>query len=99
MGAARHTVYRIVVDEEARAELTDIQAFYRRPVVQAIRLLAHLAETETRNRKPLAEPLDLLPDATWECRVGVFRVLYRVEERTARVLRVIIKSGTTGESL
>jgi len=89
----------VVIDEEARAELLAIRVFYRRPIVQAVRALGFLAETETRNRKRLAAPLDLLPDATWECRVGSFRVLYRVDGRIARVLRVIIKAGTTRKSI
>jgi mRNA-degrading endonuclease RelE of RelBE toxin-antitoxin system len=96
---SRDTAYAIVIDEAARAELREIQVFYRRPIVEAVRQLAHDAEIETRNRKRLGEPLDLLPDATWECRVGPFRVLYAIEGRTVRVLRVILKTGTTQESL
>lgn len=61
--------------------------------------LVEKAEVETTNRKPLREPLQLLPEATWEVRVGPFRVLYRFDDGTVIVLRVILKRGTTEESL
>lgn len=95
----RRPAYEVVTDQEARAELAAIPVFHRRQIVQAIRELEHRAETVTRNRKPLDEPLDLSPDATWEVRAASFRVFYRVDERTVRVLRVIMKTGTTEESL
>jgi hypothetical protein len=65
----------------------------------AVDALAHQALVETINRKPLREPLSTLPDATWEVRVDRHRVLYRIDAGTVRVLRVILKTATTGESL
>jgi plasmid stabilization system protein ParE len=77
-----------------------VSAFDQRPIVQAIRRLADQAEVATKNRKPLREPLHQLRDATWEIRVGNHRVFYEIrEEGTVRILRVIIKSGTTEGSL
>jgi mRNA-degrading endonuclease RelE of RelBE toxin-antitoxin system len=71
-----------------------------RPVVQAIRRLSRDAEIANRNRKPLRVLLSELPDATWELRVGKHRILYEVRNpATVRILRVIIKRGTTAESL
>ena len=88
------------MSEHASDELEQLRPFDRRPIVQAIRTLSHQAETPTRNRKPLRERLDELPAATWELRVGRHRVLYEIRDRgTVRVLRVIIKAGTTAESL
>jgi len=86
-------------DQEALSELLTVPAFHHRRIMGAIRDLHHQAETETRNRKPLATPLDLLPEATWELRVDPYRVLYFVAARTVRVLRVIMKVGTTEDSL
>jgi hypothetical protein len=53
-------------------------------------------ETETRNRKPLRQPVAL--GATWELRFGPdnrFRVLYAVDvdSRQVQVLAVGIKEG------
>jgi mRNA-degrading endonuclease RelE of RelBE toxin-antitoxin system len=84
----------------AANELAAQRAFDQRALVVAIRELAHQAETVTRNRRRLREPLDDLPEATWQLHVGKYRVFYEVVEgRIARVLRVIIKQGTTAESL
>jgi hypothetical protein len=90
-------VYDLVWDEEATAELAALSAFRRRIVVDAAEgQLRHQPDVETRNRKPLREPLPEVPDAAWELRVhGVHRVLYRIADvRTVRVLRVILK-GTS----
>ena len=92
--------YEIEISELANDELEELRPFDRRPIVQALRLLSHQAETETRNRKRLRRPVEGLPRDTWQIRIGVHRVLYEVRAHaTVRVLRVIIKTGTTGESL
>jgi mRNA-degrading endonuclease RelE of RelBE toxin-antitoxin system len=92
--------YEIEISEDANTELEHLRAFDRRPIVQAIRGLSRDAEIATRNRKPLRVPLSELPDATWELRVGKHRILYEVRNpATVRILRVIIKRGTTAESL
>ena len=85
------------------------QVFERRPVLQAADKLAHQAETESENRKPLREPLQDLPDATWEVRIQakhrLLYCVYRVDEsenqqKTVEILRAIIKEReTTAEAL
>jgi mRNA-degrading endonuclease RelE of RelBE toxin-antitoxin system len=80
-------------------EFETFRAFDRPRIRRAVDELAEKAEVETTNRKPLREPLQLLPEATWEVRVGPFRVLYRFDDGTVIVLRVILKRGTTEESL
>jgi mRNA-degrading endonuclease RelE of RelBE toxin-antitoxin system len=92
--------YQIEMSQLANEELEQLRPFDRRPIVQAIRLLSHQAETKARNQKRLRRPLEELPDDTWELRIGVHRVLYEVRAHaTVRVLRVIIKKGTTADSL
>ena len=91
--------FRIEWTALAAIELDQLRAFDRPPIRRTVDTLEHQALTETINRKPLREPLSALPHATWEVRVGRHRVLYRVDGRTVRVLRVILKTGTTGESL
>jgi mRNA-degrading endonuclease RelE of RelBE toxin-antitoxin system len=92
--------YTIEFSERAAAELAEARAFEQRMIVAAIRVLRHQAEVPTQNRKRLRAPLDELPEASWQLRVGKYRVLYEVlGGRTVRVLRVIIKAGTTAESL
>jgi len=92
--------YEIAWDEEAKAELAAVRPFQRRIVVEAVeRQLRHQPDVETRNRKPLREPLGELPEATWELRVrGDYRVFYwLVDSQTVTVLRVILK-GTAALS-
>ena len=91
--------FRIEWTALAKIELRLLRAFDRPPVRRAVAALEHQAVTETINRKPLREPLPALPEASWAVRVGRHRVLYRVDGGTVRVLRVILKTGTTGESL
>ena len=91
--------FRIEWTAQAKIELKGVRAFDRPPIRRAVVALEHQAMTETINRKPLREPLSALPEATWELRVGRHRVLYQVEGGTVWVLRVILKTGTTGESL
>ncbi|HMF39478.1 MAG TPA: hypothetical protein VKQ32_02230 [Polyangia bacterium] len=85
-------MYELVWDEAAKAELAGVSAFLRRIIVDAVgRQLRHEAEIETRNRKPLREPLQELPQASWELRVRDHRVLYWIPAvRTVAVLRVIL---------
>jgi mRNA-degrading endonuclease RelE of RelBE toxin-antitoxin system len=91
--------FRIEWDPRAAIELDRLRAFERPPIRRTVAALEHQAVTETINRKPLREPLSALPEATWEVRVDRHRVLYRVDGGTVRILRVILKIGTTGESL
>jgi mRNA-degrading endonuclease RelE of RelBE toxin-antitoxin system len=80
--------YAIEISRRASDELEQLRAFDRRPIVQAIRTLAHQAEIVTRSRKPLREPLGELPPGTWQLRVGRHRVLYEIRDfATVRVLR------------
>ena len=89
--------FEIVWDEEAKAELAALRAFQRKVVVATVeRQLRHQPEIETRNRKPLREPLDGLPEESWELRIrGDFRVLYWIAGRRVVVLRVILKGIAT----
>jgi len=93
--------YEIRWTEEAKTDLRLAPVFQRRPILAAVDLLRHQASVETRNRKPLAEPLEGLPAGTWEIRVGEYRVVYWTEAgRTVHVLRVILKgSSTTADAL
>jgi len=88
-------LYELKWDEEAKAELGSLRAFDRRIILATIeQQLQHEAEVETTNRKTLLEPLEDLPEATWELRVhGDFRVLYQVTGgQTVTILRVILKA-------
>jgi len=73
-----------------------MRAFDARPIVRAIWALEVDAETATRNRKPLRKPIAQLPAASWDVRVGDYRILYAVKkDRVVRVLRVIFKGRLT----
>ena len=93
-------MYEIDLALEARLELRGLRPFDARPLYRAIEDLRWHAETVTRNRKPLREPLEELPEASWEVRVGMYRVLYKIVGLTVGVLRVILKDHeTTSEAL
>lgn len=92
--------YEIEISEHANREIEALRPFDRRPVVQAIRALSDQAETPTRNRKLLRSPIEGFPLVTWQLRVGRHRVFYEIlPPATVHILRVIIKEGTTAESL
>jgi mRNA-degrading endonuclease RelE of RelBE toxin-antitoxin system len=93
--------YEIQWSEEAKADIRQMPVFRRGPLFAAIEHLRYRPETETRNRKPLVQPIEALPEATWEVRVGDYRGIYRIEQgQTVRVLRVIFKAtSTTAEAV
>jgi Txe/YoeB family toxin of Txe-Axe toxin-antitoxin module len=75
-----------------------LRPFERKIIVETVeRQLRDQPDIETRNRKPLREPLRELPDASWELRIqGEHRALYRIADpSTVRVLRVILKGTAT----
>jgi plasmid stabilization system protein ParE len=91
-------VYELVWGERAEAELAALRPFLRRIVLAAAESqLRYQPDVETRNRKPLREPLPEVPDAAWELRIrGAHRLLYRIADAsTVRVLRVILKGPDT----
>ena len=98
--------YEVEWTAEAWTEVNLLRVFERRAVMRAVDELAHQAEVESRNRKPLRHPIAELPDATWEVRVrSNHRVLYAIrrmaegetERRTVVILRAIIKGTDTTE--
>ena len=69
--------YRIDVTEEAKIDLSHYTAFERKLVVSEIReQLTHEPLVETKNRKSLRDT----PIASWELRIGKYRVFYEVNE-------------------
>ena len=72
---------------------------YDGPIIRtAVLVLGHQAEQPTRNRRPLMRPVSWCSDATWQLRIGQYRVLYSVHERKVSLLRVTLKGrGTTEE--
>ena len=87
-------MYDLVWDEAAKAELAALSSFQRRIIVRIVeQQLRHQPNIEARNRKPLREPLEELPEASWELRVREHRVLYWIADpRTVTILRVILKA-------
>lgn len=74
--------YRIEVTEEAKGDLSYYAAFERKIIVSGIReQLTHQPHVETKNRKLLRDN----PIASWELRVGKYRVFYEMEDTTSTV--------------
>jgi mRNA-degrading endonuclease RelE of RelBE toxin-antitoxin system len=82
------------------ADLRTLARAYDLPVVtRAVLQLADQAETQSRNRKPIAVPISWCPAATWQQRVDDYRVLYRVDGGIVQVLRVRFKGSRTTEEM
>src|SRR5262245_32104495 len=91
--------HEVCWSEEAMADLLRVPIFHRRRVVGALDQLRSEPTVETRHRKPLLEPLEGLPEETWELRVGAYRVLYWTDDgQTVQLLRVILKGPRTTEA-
>jgi len=76
------TSYQIEVTQEARDDLSYYTAFKRKIIVSGIReQLTHHPHVETKNRKPLRDN----PLASWELRVGKYRVFYEVNDTVSTV--------------
>lgn len=85
VGETRMAEYQIDVTEEAKADLDFYSAYERKIIVSEIRIqLSFEPLVETKNRKPLREN----PIATWELRVGKYRLFYEVVD-TARIVTVV----------
>jgi len=70
------TIYAIEVTDLAIEELSNIRAFERRPILEAIRQqLTYEPTVITRNRK-LFESVPPI----WELRVGEYRIFYDVDQ-------------------
>ena len=81
--------YKIAVTEEAQTDLGYYTAFERKIIVSQIReRLSDQPKVETKNRKQLREN----PIASWELRIGKYRVFYDVPE-TVSLLVVIVPVG------
>ncbi len=79
--------YHIEITEEAKNDFSYYSVFEKKLLVSEIRgHLTYEPKVETRNRKPLREN----PVASWELRVGKYRVFYEVDETTQTVTIVAI---------
>jgi mRNA-degrading endonuclease RelE of RelBE toxin-antitoxin system len=77
--------YEIEVTEDAKLDLLYYSAFERKIIVSEIRAqLGDQPLVETKNRKPLRDN----PLASWELRVGRYRVFYAVA-KTVRVVAIL----------
>ena len=80
-------------------DLSRLDAFVYPRIRAAVLLLRDQAEIPTRNRRPLRATVWWCPEATWQARVGDFRILYRVEEHAVYLLRVRLKGSRTTEEM
>jgi mRNA-degrading endonuclease RelE of RelBE toxin-antitoxin system len=79
--------YQIEVTEEAKVDLSHYTAFERKLIVSQIReQLTDQPLVETKNRKSLRDN----PIASWELRIGKYRVFYEVNDPAKRVSVVSI---------
>jgi mRNA-degrading endonuclease RelE of RelBE toxin-antitoxin system len=84
-GETQMAQYQIELTEDAKVDLDSYSAYERKIIVSEIRVqLSYQPLVETKNRKPLREN----PIASWELRVGRFRVFYEVDD-AARIVTVV----------
>jgi len=94
---ARRSIFTISYAPKTYKHLDWIEPKYHRLLATTIKeQLSYTPARETRNRKPLEEPVSF--GATWELRFGPknsFRVFYDVnhEEKIASVLAIGVKEG------
>src|SRR5437867_196158 len=94
---AKKQAFTLVYDPQATGHLDAIELKYHSLIRRTIKeQLEFEAETPTRNRKVLEQPIAL--GARWELRLGPdnrFRVFYRVdaEQRHVRILGIGVKQG------
>jgi mRNA-degrading endonuclease RelE of RelBE toxin-antitoxin system len=84
--------YAINIADEAASHLGELSRYARRIVLDGIELHLRYRPTQETRRVKLMRPN---PVATWELRLGDYRVLYNVSEsdRTVNVLVVGEKRG------
>jgi mRNA-degrading endonuclease RelE of RelBE toxin-antitoxin system len=80
-------------------DLDGIPAYDAVIVRTRVAVLAQQPEVEARNRRRLGAPVAWCPEATWQLRVGDYRVLYRVDRALVRVLRLTFKGRKTTEEM
>jgi mRNA-degrading endonuclease RelE of RelBE toxin-antitoxin system len=76
-------IYAIEVTDLAIEELSNIRAFERRPILEAIRQqLTYEPTVTTRNRKLLESLIPSFESVPpiWELRIGAYRIFYDVDE-------------------
>ena len=79
--------YQIDVTESARDDLFVYPVFERRTIMSTIRVqLTHQPMVETRRRKKLRDN----PVASWELRIGKYRVFYEVDDTTRKVTVIAV---------
>jgi mRNA-degrading endonuclease RelE of RelBE toxin-antitoxin system len=91
--------YDLDFDPRFDVDLSLLDAFAYPRIRSAVLQLRDQAETRSRNRRPLRGTVWWCPDATWQARVGDFRILYRVEGRSVELLRVKYKGTRTTEEM
>jgi len=74
-------------------------AFELPTILAAVGHLADQAEAETKHRRRLARPISWCEQATWQLKIGSYRVLYRVDGGTVSVLRLRFKGSKTTEEM
>jgi mRNA-degrading endonuclease RelE of RelBE toxin-antitoxin system len=91
--------FRLEYDQTAYDDIDEVDAFDLPIIRRAIDLLRDQADVPTRNRRALVRPISWCPEATWQLRVRAYRVLYRFDGGTVRLLRVRWKGSFTTEEI
>jgi mRNA-degrading endonuclease RelE of RelBE toxin-antitoxin system len=79
--------FRIEINEEAKLDFFYYPASERKLIASELRLqLLHQPSSPTKNRKPLRDN----PVASWELRIGRFRVFYEIDEGARTVMIVAV---------
>jgi mRNA-degrading endonuclease RelE of RelBE toxin-antitoxin system len=91
--------FRVEYDQAAYDDIDELDAFELPFIRAAIGRLGDQADIRTRNRRPLEREISWCVEATWQLRVRDYRVLYRIDRGTVRLLRVRWKGLLTTEEI
>jgi len=91
--------YRLFYSRAFDRDLDSVPAYDTVIIRARLAMLAYQAESQSRNRRRLIHPVDWCPEATWQLRVGDYRILYRTDESDVRVLRLKFKGRKTTEEM
>jgi len=84
-------------DQAAYDDIDELDSFDLPIVRKGIETLEEGADVPARNRRPLARPVSWCLEATWQLRVRDYRLLYRIDGSTVRILRLRWKGPLTTE--
>jgi mRNA-degrading endonuclease RelE of RelBE toxin-antitoxin system len=92
--------WRLLFASSYLQDLRDLPIFERARIqASVVTSLVHEPVRPAKHRRPLQAPVSSCPEATWQLRIGDYRVLYRLDRDAVEVLRVRLKARRSTEEM